>query len=164
MGRKIFVWILILAVLAGGGFLLYRNSNPNPPVVAGGQATKSADSPVDGLPAPVPGGEDYSDLIQVSTPLPNQKVTSPLTVRGKARGTWYFEASFPVKLFDADGNQLGVTPAQAQSDWMTTDFVPFEVTLNFQKPATATGTLVLLKDNPSGLPENDDSMSIPVSF
>jgi len=79
-------------------------------------------------------------------------------------GNWYFEASFPVMIFDANGEKLGVVPAQAKGDWMTTEFVPFEATLTFDKPTTATGTLVLLKDNPSGLPENDNSISIPVSF
>jgi hypothetical protein len=107
---------------------------------------------------------DISQLIQVNLPLPNQKVTSPLKISGKAVGNWYFEASFPVKILDANGNMLGSAPAQAQGDWMTTDFVPFEVTITFDKPATATGTVALLKDNPSGLPEHDNSISIPVSF
>ncbi|MDO8482161.1 MAG: Gmad2 immunoglobulin-like domain-containing protein [bacterium] len=110
------------------------------------------------------GEADMSRLIQVATPLPNQKVASPLKVSGKAVGNWYFEASFPIKILDENGDTLGVSPAQAKGDWMTTEFVPFEVTLTFEKPTTQTGTLVLMKDNPSGLPENDDSISIPVSF
>ena len=107
---------------------------------------------------------DISQLIQVSSPLPNQKVTSPLKVSGKAVGNWYFEASFPVMILDANGEKLGVVPAQAQGEWMTTEFVPFEATLTFEKPTTATGTVAFLKDNPSGLPEHDNSFSIPVSF
>lgn len=107
---------------------------------------------------------DISRLIQVANPLPNQKVASPLKVSGKAVGNWYFEASFPVMILDANGEKLGVVPAQAQGEWMTTDFIPFEATLAFEKPATPTGTVVFLKDNPSGLPENDNSISIPVSF
>jgi hypothetical protein len=103
-------------------------------------------------------------LIQVSTPLPNQKVTSPLTIRGKAVGNWYFEASFPVKILDSNGNTIGVSHAEAQGDWMTEEFVPFEITLTFDKPTTETGILALMKDNPSGLPEHDNSISIPVSF
>ena len=105
-----------------------------------------------------------SDLIQVDAPAPNAQVTSPLTVTGRARGTWYFEASFPVKLLDGNGNELVIAPAQAQSDWMTTDFVPFSVTLTFATPPTPTGTLVLMKDNPSGEPQFDASVSIPVTF
>ena len=104
------------------------------------------------------------DLIWVLDPLPNQKVTSPLTVSGEARGNWYFEASFPVKLLDANGSILAQEPAQAQGEWMTTEYVPFEVTLTFPKPSTSTGTLVLEKDNPSGLPEHANELRIPVSF
>jgi hypothetical protein len=103
-------------------------------------------------------------MISVSAPLPGDEVQSPLTVTGEARGNWYFEASFPVRLLDGNGNELTVAPAQAQGDWMTTDFVPFSVTLTFPTPATATGTLVLSKDNPSGEPQFDDSIEIPVTF
>ena len=101
----------------------------------------------------------FSDSVQAG-----DMVTSPLTVTGEARGTWYFEASFPVRLLDGLGNEIAVEPAQAQGDWMTTDFVPYSVTLTFSPPATATGTLVLEKDNPSGLPENSGAVHIPVVF
>ena len=110
------------------------------------------------------GESEQNSNINVSSPQPNSVVSSPLTVTGEARGTWYFEASFPVKLYDANNNLLAQAPAQALSDWMTTDFVSFSVTLTFPTPSTQTGTLVLEKDNPSGLPQNDDSVSIPVSF
>lgn len=102
--------------------------------------------------------------IQVSQPLAQSRVTSPLTVSGTARGTWFFEASFPVSLLDANGNVLAQAPAQAQGDWMTTDMVPFTVTLTFTPPASGQGMLVLKKDNPSGLPQNDASVQVPVTF
>ena len=104
------------------------------------------------------------DLIKVTTPLPNESVTSPLKIEGQARGTWYFEAFFPVKLLDANGKVLAQAPAQAQGDWMSNEYVPFTVTLTFSKPTTPLGTLVLEKDNPSGLPENADEFRIPVYF
>ncbi|UPA22037.1 Gmad2 immunoglobulin-like domain-containing protein [Candidatus Peribacteria bacterium] len=107
---------------------------------------------------------DSQVMIQISAPHANATVTSPLTVTGQARGNWYFEASFPVRLLDGNGNEIAITPAQAQSDWMTEDFVPFVATLNFTTPATPTGTLVLEKDNPSGLSENAAEVRIPVAF
>jgi hypothetical protein len=110
----------------------------------------------------VPASKD--DLITVSSPLPGATITSPLIITGRARGTWYFEASFPVILKDAAGNILAQTPAQAQGDWMTADYVPFAATLQFTAPAGGQGTLILKKDNPSGQPENDDELSIPVTF
>lgn len=109
---------------------------------------------------------NQSNLIQVTLPLPNSVISSPVVIKGQARGNWYFEASFPVKLFDANNNEVPLTPGyiMAQGDWMTTDFVPFQASLTFSQPATATGRLVLQKDNPSGLPEYDDEITIPVRF
>jgi hypothetical protein len=105
-----------------------------------------------------------SDLIRVQNPQPGALVASPLRVAGEARGTWYFEASFPVTLLDAQGRVLVKTHAQAKGEWMTESFVPFESELSFAPPTTATGTLVLEKDNASGLPEHADELRLPVRF
>ena len=102
--------------------------------------------------------------IRVTAPSPGAQIASPLTVAGEARGSWYFEASFPVRLVDASGQQLAIVPAQAKGEWMTSNFVPFEVQLSFGTPPTGSGFLILQKDNPSGLPEQADSLVIPVRF
>ncbi len=104
------------------------------------------------------------DLIIVNNLTANAVVESPLTIEGEARGSWYFEAVFPVALYDADGNVIASGQAQAQSDWMTSDYVPFTVTLTFSKPTTETGVLKLMKDNPSGDPARDNALDIPVRF
>lgn len=104
------------------------------------------------------------DLIRTDNPRPNQIVSSPLTVKGEARGSWFFEASFPIEIIDGSGNIIGQTIAQAKEEWMTSDFVPFETVLDFSAPETNKGTLILRKDNPSGLAENDDQLVIPVYF
>lgn len=102
--------------------------------------------------------------IEVTSPVENTKVTSPLTVTGQARGMWYFEASFPVQLLDGNGQEIAVIPAQAQGDWMTAEMVPFIATLVFTHPSTSTGTLILKKDNPSGDPQYDAQIAIPIQF
>lgn len=107
---------------------------------------------------------EKADLIRVSSPRPNDTVSSPLILEGEARGKWYFEASFPVRILDANGVELGVVPAQAQGEWMTENFVPFKATLSFRAATTQTGTLVFQKDNPSGLPEHDDELRMPIKF
>ena len=108
--------------------------------------------------------EEKPDLITLDYLKPNQTIESPLLISGKARGYWYFEASFPVKIVDDIGFILGLKPAQALSDWMTEDFVPFSATILFAAPSTAKGKLILEKDNPSGLPENADQRVIPIYF
>lgn len=129
--------------------------------VAGWYFLNTAKAPV-GANTPAPTSKD--NLIRVSSPVSNQIIASPLAITGEARGTWYFEASFPVRIEDANGNVLGRIPAQAQGEWMTENFVPFKAALVFSESRTETGTLILSKDNPSGLPEHDDSISIPVKF
>ena len=94
----------------------------------------------------------------------NAVVKSPLTVRGEARGNWYFEASFPVRLVDDQAHVIAVAPAQAKGDWMTDKFVPFEVTLPAFTTTAKRGTLILEKDNPSGMPEHAAMITIPVQF
>lgn len=104
------------------------------------------------------------DLITVATPRVGDTVKSPLTITGKARGYWFFEASFPIRIYDGFGKELGVAVAQAQDEWMTTEFVPFKAVLEFRMSSTETGILVLEKDNPSGLPENADELRFPIKF
>lgn len=104
------------------------------------------------------------DLIEVEKPLPNIDITSPLTVKGKAKGFWYFEGIFTVKLYDGYGNLLAENQAKAQEKWMTEKFVPFEVTLKFDAPSDQRGSLVFQKANPSGLDKNAMSYSVPVIF
>ena len=47
---------------------------------------------------------------------------------------------------------------------MTTEYVPFVIQLSFSMPSTPTGTLVLEKDNASGLPEHANQLEIPIRF
>lgn len=108
--------------------------------------------------------EKKPDLIRVDTPQFKEAIKSPLAVRGQARGSWFFEGTFPVKLYDDEGGILVETYAQAQGEWMTEDFVAFRAMLEFEKPEDEKGVLVLEKDNPSGLPENDDELRTVVYF
>ena len=98
--------------------------------------------------------------VRLATPLLGSEPSSPLRIVGEARGTWYFEASFAIRLLGPDGDELGVAVAQAQAPWMTEDFVPFEAELSFAAPTDACLTLVLEKANPSDLPEHDDEVRI----
>jgi len=102
-----------------------------------------------------------SDII-VDLPQPNQAVENPLILTGKARGTWFFEASAPVRLLDNEGKELAAGIIQASGEWMTTDYVPFTGELKFSYNNTNEGTLVFNKDNPSGLPQNDKEFKVAV--
>lgn len=104
------------------------------------------------------------DLIIIESPKAYEKISSPLSIKGKARGTWFFEADFPVRLFDENGEEWAVAIARAKTDWMTEDFVEFEAELIFSTPADPKGYIVFEKDNPSGLPEHADELIMPITF
>lgn len=105
-----------------------------------------------------------SDLIKVEKPLANATVHSPLTIKGKARGPWYFEANFTIRLYDAKDKLLATAIATANGNWMTRDFVPFTAAMNFKAPNDERGKLVFEKANPSALEENAASYTVPVIF
>lgn len=178
MKKKIFIF-LIVVILGGTAiyFIAFKPGEVPPPTVNSFEECVSAGYPVlESYPrqCKTPDGKTFTedignelekaDLIQIDNPRPNQIIESPLFIKGKARGNWYFEADFPVKLFDDNGFLLSITIAQALGDWMTEDFVPFSTTLLFAVPSTPKGRLILEKDNPSGLPEYADELIIPVYF
>ena len=114
--------------------------------------------------APTMSPATKDDLIELYLPNPGAVITSPLTVTGRARGNWFFEGGFPLILVDWDGRIIAESRATAESK-MTADYVPFRGTITFEKPAYgARGALILKKDNPSGLPEHDNALEIPVFF
>jgi len=147
MNKKTIPILLVVLVAAGlGAWWQFGAPQPATPEDAGNAAQNA-------------------HLIVLDNPRPNQTITSPLTVTGQARGYWFFEASFPVVLVDWDGRIIAQGIATAKGDWMTADFVPFEATLTFAVDKNAysnRGALILKKDNPSGLPQNDDALEVPV--
>lgn len=103
-----------------------------------------------------------SDLIVIERPHPGATVGKEFSIIGQARGYWYFEASFPVQVLDRSGNVIASAVAQAQSDWMTEAWVPFIADLKVPDSYIGPATLVLHKDNPSGEPQNEASLSYPI--
>lgn len=109
--------------------------------------------------------DEHADLILLESPEPLAVVESPLEVTGRARGGWYFEASFPVVLVNWDGLIIAEGYATAEGEWMTEEFVPFRGTLEFETPDYGErGALILQKHNASGLSEHDDALEVPIRF
>jgi hypothetical protein len=105
-----------------------------------------------------------NDKIKIYDLTANQLIGSPLEITGWARGGWFFEGSFPVKLITDAGHLIVASPAMAESDWMTPEPVPFSVTLNFSAPTATKGFIIFKNDNPSGLPELDEEIKVPIRF
>lgn len=105
-----------------------------------------------------------TENIRVSSLKTNEVIQSPLIIEGEARGLWFFEGVFPARLFDENEKEIAVGYVQTTDDWMTENFVPFYGQLEFKIPLTRRGTLVLERDNPSGLPEHHEEIRIPIIF
>ncbi len=99
--------------------------------------------------------ECYKDTICVSDVSVSEDV---VVITGQTRGFWSFEGSFPVEITYADGSSQRY-PALLQSEWMTEEYVEFVATVDIPAGKTVQG-ITLIKDNPSGLPEHDDSYTI----
>jgi hypothetical protein len=107
------------------------------------------------------------NIIYIDSPYINQKVSSPVTVKGKARGNWFFEASAPVDIVNWDGLIIGegYMTVDEGYNWMTTDLVPFTGTIKYdasQLGAYDYGWVIFKKDNPSGESKFDDSLEMRV--
>lgn len=156
--RKALLGLLVLLVGVGvvGVLFAYVAKAPETPMP---QTTPIISSPTFATSTYV---HSSADTIVVTAPAPGTTVGKIITVTGKARGPWFFEASFPIEIRNASNVVIATGVAQTQSNWMTTAFVPFTasvpITNGYQGPAT----LVLKKDNPSGEPQNDASMIVPI--
>lgn len=179
--KKIFISILTAVIVIGGGFFIFQSlqSRTINPVACTMEAKQCPDGSYVGRTGPkcefsaCPSGTTKlgfvyqnasADLIQVELPYPDAVVGREFSVLGRARGTWFFEASFPVVLLDKDGRVLAQGVAQAQKDWMTTEFVPFKADLKVtDSNYIGKGTLILKKDNPSGDSVRDASVSFEIN-
>ncbi|MDE1924563.1 MAG: Gmad2 immunoglobulin-like domain-containing protein [Patescibacteria group bacterium] len=152
-------WIilaLLLAVIVAGAAALVLIPRPQTAVAPTGEGATTT---------PAASGSSLDDLIKVTTPAPNASVASPLMVEGQARGNWFFEATAPMALLDANGSVIAQGAITDSGDWTSGDFGAFTGSLTFpDQPAGSQGTLVLSNDNPSGNPATQKTLDIPVTF
>jgi predicted small secreted protein len=147
--KKLYIIILVIIVVAGGlGYRHYlkkqeQNKQQSQKVVKSYFKT---------------------DSLEISSPAIEDTIHSPFTITGRAKGNWFFEASFPVIITDSENNIVGTGVAQAKGDWMTSDFVDFTADVTFSKPNTQTGFIVFSNDNPSGLPANQKKEKFLIKF
>ena len=106
--------------------------------------------------------QPLSARVIVSTPAAGERVGRSFSISGVAPNTWYFEASFPIQVRDPHDNLIATGHGQAQSDWMVEGLVPFTSSLVITGTYAGPASLILLRDNPSGLPENMDLVTIPI--
>ncbi len=108
---------------------------------------------------------ELNDLIRVDFPEKEAEISSPLKIKGEARGIWFFEANAGIEILNEDYIKIGEGYIKVENaNWMTEDFVPFSGEVSFKQPDSEKGYIVFKKANASGKPELDRIFSIPVSF
>jgi hypothetical protein len=149
-------WIVVVLLIAVIGVLIWMlyASPVSAPTDINATSTPSTQNGTGGTGA-------LHERVVVTAPESGQRVFENFTVTGEAPGNWFFEASFPIKVLDENGNTLVTVVATALTDWMTTEQVPFKAEVSIDG-YTGPATLVLLRDNPSGLPENDDALEVEI--
>lgn len=171
-------FLVLAAVIAIGAYLLLREK-PAQEVISFETCAAAGYPVMESYPRQcrTPDGRTYAEeiaeqttydnasanLIVVDTPFPGSVTGKEFSVIGRARGTWFFEASFPIELVDKDGKRIAIAVAQADGEWMTEEFVPFTAVIKAPQSYIGPATLILRKDNPSGLPEYDASISFPIT-
>ena len=159
--KTLFIAIIVAVAAFAGGIWYTREYAPMQPVTE--TQTPGINTPTTNTDTPKPTYVNASgDMIVIDAPKPGESVGASFTVIGKARGGWYFEASFPLRVLSAQGSLLKEMPVQADGEWMTSEFVPFSETVMLPPGTKGAVTLILHNDNPSGLPENAASVSIPL--
>jgi hypothetical protein len=130
-----------------------KHGNPSTPMPQGSCEKKSAKTDA-----------KQPATLKVDSLKINDRIASPVIVSGQASG-WYFEGAFLVRVVDETGKELGRGNAVAlDGNWMTTNFVPFKGSVTFDPQGAKDGKIIFEKANPSGLPQNAESYSLPVSF
>ncbi len=109
---------------------------------------------------PIPSG------IEVTSPKPNDVISSPLKITGLVHGDGWngFEGQVGiVDLIDNGGNQLTYGILKGTTEW-TTSPTNFETTLEFSPVPGTSGSLVFKNENPSGDPVRDKIFIVPITF
>ena len=157
-----FVVIILLCIIAALAWMQFRapaaakNAKANLAAPSAPAAVKKYASAEASSTAPL------SAQVVVSSPVSGASVERSFTVSGVAPNGWYFEAVFPIQVRDGNDDLIATGQGKAESDWTAAGPVPFSATITLDQQYSGPANLILLKDNPSGLPENMDEVTVPI--
>jgi len=102
------------------------------------------------------------DLISFSV-RPGDIVSGLLEVNGSVKGGYFFEGNILVNILDLNKKLLKSGNGIAKSDWMTTEPVIFDATLDFKELPSGPAFIEIHNDNPAGPDEGlNKSILIPI--
>ena len=98
-----------------------------------------------------------TESIFVISPIKDSKISSPLSVSGKAKSSWFTYGNFLLLLNDENNNTLAEGHASIQGEASKDDFSKFLGNMEFNKPMSGKNGLLILKNEV-------DSYQVPVIF
>ena len=158
--KRRYLVIILVAVFGVLFWALTRNFAKKLPT--------NGNAPVE--PAPLLQQAKKEGVIVVTSPLIESTVsTSPIVIKGRAVGNWFFEASAPVDSVNWAGLIIGQGCVRVDEgyNWMTTDMVPCTGTVKYDASKLIPykyGWIIMRKDNPSGEPQFDDYVEFKILF
>ena len=163
--RKSTITIIVVGAIATIFLIVMRLSTPDTNTTTSSQTPTiiTTVSSVIDLEKQYPQYKKITDELYLFAPQSNEMIASPQNVAGWLDNSWAFEGNFVISLFDGNNKEIYRGPA-SMPDWMTPGLSGFTALMKFNSPTTPTGTLRIENDNPSGLPEHDKHIDIPVQF
>ena len=116
---------------------------------------------VETAPAPKHHIEEPSDLLSFSVK-PWGTVSGGMNLNGIVQGGYFNEGNVLINVIDPDKQVLKAGHGTATTDWMSAGPVSFVATVDFTGIRKGPAYIEIKRDNASGLPENDKSVTIPV--
>ena len=89
-------------------------------------------------------------------------ITDIAHVSGEIKGVYFFEGKAQGFLLDENKKVLNTFPLEATSNWLTADGVSFTASIDTTSALPGAGYIRLKNDNPSGDPEKDKFIDIPI--
>ena len=163
MIKQFFIAIAFVCVLALGiwGYHIY-STRYNTDVITHSTTETSTNSVPEKALLSSP---DVSHMIHVFSPKISEAIPNPIHIQGEAAGTWFFEGVAPVAVVSEQGVIIGQGQITTQSDWMTTDLIPFVADIAYEKQVyTSKGYIIFSKSNPSGESAKDMYIKIPITL
>lgn len=157
------VIILIIIVGVGVWFVATMLNGPASPLSTATTTPSQAATTTPVVDTSTAQQQPLSAQVSVLSPGPGGSVDKTFTVTGKAPGSWFSEAQFPIQVRSANSDVIGDGTAHTDGDWQSNNSVSFTADVTINDPTyKGTARLILMRDNPSGMPENDDSVEIPI--
>lgn len=150
--KRALLFFLVLASFNLSACSIIGDNTTSPAATSSPSVTNSSPTPLI-TPWPETG-------VSVQKPQPNEPVTSPFLIAGEAPGTWFFEGQMTAEIQNEQGLVLATIPLTAEGNWMTEELVAFSGTASYPEKDVGDQIILVIKnDNPSGLPENEKSVS-----